>query len=211
MQSFPLLSAMAFFPLLGIPVILLLPQSKASYAKWLGLVFTLPSLALGVVLYGSYNRELAGVFDPASFQFIERVPWIKTFNIEYFVGIDGLSVMMVLLTVLLCTLCMVASFSIKQSPKGYFSLFLLLETGMLGVFISLDFVLFYVFWEVMLLPMYFLIGVWGGQGVSTLQSNSFCTLSLAACLCLLPCWPSIPKPNPTPLISLGLSSLTFQV
>lgn len=162
MQSFPLLSVMAFFPLLGIPVILLVPQSKASYAKWLGLVFTLPSLALGVVLYGSYNREFAGVSDPASFQFIERLPWIKTFNIEYFVGIDGLSVTMVLLTVLLCTLCMLASFSIKQSPKGYFSLFLLLETGMLGVFISLDFVLFYVFWEVMLLPMYFLIGVWGG-------------------------------------------------
>jgi NADH-quinone oxidoreductase subunit M len=84
------------------------------------------------------------------------------FNIEYFVGLDGISITMVLLTALLCFLCMFASFGIEKGVKGYFALFLLLDTGMMGVFTALDFFLFFVFWEMMLLPMYFLIGIWGG-------------------------------------------------
>ncbi|MBU0518801.1 NADH-quinone oxidoreductase subunit M, partial [bacterium] len=98
----------------------------------------------------------------ASFQFVEHTSWIPAFNIEYFVGVDGLSFPMVLLTALLCFLCIPASFGIKSGVKGYMALFLLLETGMMGAFVSLDFFLFYVFWEIMLLPMYFLIGIWGG-------------------------------------------------
>ena len=77
-------------------------------------------------------------------------------------GIDGLSISMVLLTALLSFLCIFASFGIEKAVKGYFALFLLLDAGMMGVFCALDFFLFYVFWEVMLLPMYFLIGIWGG-------------------------------------------------
>jgi NADH-quinone oxidoreductase subunit M len=84
------------------------------------------------------------------------------FHIEYFVGIDGISVTMVLLTALLSFLCIPAAFGIEKGVKGYFALFLLLDAGMMGVFCALDFFLFYVFWEVMLLPMYFLIGIWGG-------------------------------------------------
>ena len=162
MDQIPVLSIMVFSPLLAIPFILILPKEREGWVKWIGLLATFVPLILGAYIFWSYNRGLEGVFDPSSFQFVERIPWIKTFNIEYFIGIDGLSVTMVLLTVLLCTICVLASFSIHNAKKGYFSLFLLLETGMLGVFCALDFVLFYVFWEVMLLPMYFLIGVWGG-------------------------------------------------
>src|SRR5207245_3710702 len=95
-------------------------------------------------------------------QFVQRFAWIPASHIDYFVGVDGLSITMLLLTGLLCFLCMFASFGIDKALKGYFALFLLLETGMIGTFVALDFFLFYIFWELMLLPMYFLIGVWGG-------------------------------------------------
>ncbi len=91
-----------------------------------------------------------------------KIPWIADWNINYQLGYDGISLPLVLLTSFICMLAMLASWSIKKQVKGYLILFLILETGMLGVFLALDFFLFYVFWEVMLLPMYFLIGVWGG-------------------------------------------------
>jgi NADH-quinone oxidoreductase subunit M len=91
-----------------------------------------------------------------------RLPWIPQFHIDYFLGVDGISMAMVLLTTLVMFLAMIASWGIEKYVKGYCALFLLLETGVLGTFVSLDFFLFYIFWEVMLLPMYFLIGVWGG-------------------------------------------------
>src|SRR5262249_5061469 len=104
------------------------------------------------------------------FQFVEKHAWISFGNsglIEYFLGVDGISVTMVLLTGVLSFLCILASFGFEhwhtaKGIKGYFALFLLLEAGMMGVFEALDFFLFYVFWEMMLLPMYFLIGIWGG-------------------------------------------------
>jgi NADH-quinone oxidoreductase subunit M len=150
-----LLSWMVFFPLIGAAVILCLPGKRHDLIRIVATAATIPGLVLALVLWRG--------FDPAAgIQFVERAPWIATYNIEYFVGVDGLSITMVLLTALLSTLCMIASFGITKAVKGYFALFLLLETGMLGTFVSLDFFLFYVFWEVMLLPMYFLIGIWGG-------------------------------------------------
>ena len=89
-------------------------------------------------------------------------PWIQQFNIEYYVGVDGISMALILLTTLISFLAMIASWNIGRYVKGYCALFLLLESGMLGTFLALDFFLFYIFWEIMLLPMYFLIGVWGG-------------------------------------------------
>ena len=91
-----------------------------------------------------------------------KIPWIANWNINYQLGYDGISLPLVLLTSFISMLAMLASWSVKKQVKGYLILFLILETGMLGVFLALDFFLFYVFWEVMLLPMYFLIGVWGG-------------------------------------------------
>ena len=99
---------------------------------------------------------------PLSDNWIGRQPWIQRFNIDYFLGADGISLPLVLLTTILCFLSMIASWKIDKFVRGYCILFLVLETGMLGTFLALDFFLFYIFWEVMLLPMYFLIGVWGG-------------------------------------------------
>ncbi|MCZ6689726.1 MAG: NADH-quinone oxidoreductase subunit M [Planctomycetota bacterium] len=93
---------------------------------------------------------------------VEYYRWIPTFGIHYFMGIDGLSLPLVALTALLGVICLVYSWNIEKATKGYFALFLLLETGLIGVFCALDFFLFYVFWEIVLLPMYFLIGIWGG-------------------------------------------------
>src|SRR5207244_11313149 len=93
---------------------------------------------------------------------IARRPWIEPFNIDYYLGVDGISLPLVLLTTGLSVLALIASWNIERFVKGYLMLFLLLETGMVGTFLALDFFLFYIFWEVMLLPMYFLIGVWGG-------------------------------------------------
>jgi NADH-quinone oxidoreductase subunit M len=112
-------------------------------------------------------RRWAG--DPAAgYDYVSRYPWIARFNIDYFLGMDGISLALVLLTTFLSFLAMIASFHIKRYEsaerfvRGYCMLFLVLETGMIGTFVALDFFLFYIFWEVMLLPMYFLIGVWGG-------------------------------------------------
>ena len=91
-----------------------------------------------------------------------RLPWISKFNIDYYIGVDGISMALILLTTVLFFLSMIASWGIEKHVKGYCALFLLLETGVIGTFLALDLFLFYIFWEVMLLPMYFLIGVWGG-------------------------------------------------
>ncbi len=151
-----ILTLMTFIPLLGALVVLCLPDSKPNLIRYAATAFTLPSLLMGFWLFQNFDRTQAG------FQFVERTPWISSYNIEYFVGVDGISITMVLLTALLGPICMIASYGIEKAVKGYFALFLLLDAAMFGVFISLDFFLFYIFWELMLLPMYFLIGIWGG-------------------------------------------------
>ncbi len=150
------LSWMTFSPLAGMVVVLLLPSARHNLIRWVSALATLPPLLLGVWLYGHFDRANPG------FQFVEKAPWIPTYNIQYFIGVDGISISMVLLTALLTFLCIFASWGIDKGVKGYFALFLMLDTGMMGVFVALDFFLFYIFWEVMLLPMYFLIGIWGG-------------------------------------------------
>ena len=154
---FPYLSFMTFFPLVGAVIIPFLPKGKDEWVKRIALIATIPPLIAAIRLFFLFDRSSTAL------QFVEGpYPWIKTFHIEYFMGIDGLSISMILLTALICAICVIASWGIDKSVKGYFSLFLLLDAGMMGVFCALDFFLFYVFWEVMLLPMYFLIGIWGG-------------------------------------------------
>src|SRR5689334_8496726 len=149
------LTYMTFIPVAGAAIVLALPNN-AKLIRWVSAAATLPPLLMAVWLFKNFDRAKAG------FQFIEDYTWIPSYNISYTMGVDGLSISMVLLTALLSFLCIFASFGIEKAVKGYFALFLLLDTGMVGVFIALDFFLFYVFWEVMLLPMYFLIGIWGG-------------------------------------------------
>ncbi|TKJ42574.1 oxidoreductase [candidate division LCP-89 bacterium B3_LCP] len=156
------LTLITFLPAVGAAVIGLLPAKNHNLIRYTALVTTLIVLIIAGALYPQFSRTGFGINEEASFQFVEHANWIPAFNIEYFVGVDGLSFPMVLLTALLSFLCIPASFGIKKGVKGYFAMFLLLETGMMGTFVALDFFLFYVFWEIMLLPMYFLIGIWGG-------------------------------------------------
>jgi len=149
-----LLSLITFIPLIGMAVLLVLKGDNL--IKIAAAIFAGLPLALSIRLIRLYNPGTAEL------QFIERHSWIPSFNIEFFMGVDGLGLTMVVLTTLLAFICIFASWGINRAVKGYFALFLLLETGMVGVFCALDFILFYFFWEVMLLPMYFLIGVWGG-------------------------------------------------
>ena len=150
------LTWMIFLPLLGAVVVLCMPRNATTAIKTVAAGFTVPPLAMAIWLYEHFDRTTAGM------QFVTKVPWVPSFNIEYFIGVDGISITMVLLTALLSFICLVASWGIEKAVKAYFALFLVLDAAMVGVFCSLDFFLFFVFWEVMLLPMYFLIGIWGG-------------------------------------------------
>src|SRR5256886_575452 len=150
------LSLMVFIPVAGMAIILCMPSRAHAAIRWMGVAASTPPLLLAVWLLAHFDPQTTAP------QFVQRFAWIPAYNINYFVGVDGISITMVLLTALLCFLCMFASFGIDKALKGYFALFLLLETGMIGTFVALDFFLFFVFWELMLLPMYFLIGVWGG-------------------------------------------------
>ncbi|MDR5693899.1 MAG: NADH-quinone oxidoreductase subunit M [Armatimonadota bacterium] len=151
-----MLSAIVFIPLIGAILVLLVPGRNDRLMKQISLAASLVTFLLSIAVWVQYDREAAGM------QFVERVTWIPSLGIEYHMGIDGLSLPLVVLTALLSLLSIVYSWRIDLRPKEYFFLFLLLETGMLGVFVSLDFFLFYVFWEITLVPMYFLIGIWGG-------------------------------------------------
>jgi NADH-quinone oxidoreductase subunit M len=170
MIGFPILSLITFLPVLGMILILFIPKEQPKTVKYLSLAITGLQVVLAVVLLANYNYNLAGVYEEKSFQFIEKfrwinitgISWLGTVKIDYFLGIDGLSMPMVLLTAIISFIACISSWTITKAVKGYFALFLLLDTGMMGVFVALDFFLFYIFWEVMLLPMYFLIGIWGG-------------------------------------------------
>ncbi|MGE5435926.1 MAG: complex I subunit 4 family protein [Syntrophothermus sp.] len=170
-MNFPYLSLLTFLPIIGMVLILFLPKTQSVVVKSITLVVTGLQVILAGFMLSSYNYALGGINDPNSFQFIEKFRWIEisnfswlgTIKIDYFLGIDGLSVPMVLLTSIITFIATLASWKIDKQVKGYFALFLLLDTGMMGVFVALDFFLFYIFWELMLLPMYFLIGIWGGK------------------------------------------------
>lgn len=170
MQQVPLLSLITFLPVIGMILILFLPKNNEKVIKYLTLAVTGIQVLLGIVIWRFYDYSLGGIYNQASFQFVEKfrwieissVSWLGTIKIDYFMGIDGISAPLILLTAVITFIATLASWNIKTSVKGYFALFLLLDTGMMGVFVALDFFLFYIFWEIMLLPMYFLIGIWGG-------------------------------------------------
>jgi len=148
-----------FLPLLGIPLIFVLPKDKG---KWITLGVTIVDFLVAIPLFTQFNKAIPGITNPGQMQFVEKLDWIPSLGVQYYVGIDGLSVTMLLLTLLIGVLATLASWNISKAERGYFSMFLLLQTAMLGVFVALDLILFFLFWEVMLFPMYFLIGVWGG-------------------------------------------------
>ncbi len=151
-----LLSLIVFLPLAGSLACLWVPKSNANAFKAIATAVTGLDLLLGLILFVKFNPSVPGI------QFLEHHAWIPQVGVHYMFGTDGISFPMVLLTLLLSFLACIASYGVSERQKEYFFLYLLLETGMLGTFLALDLIFFYVFWEVVLVPMYFLIGIWGG-------------------------------------------------
>jgi NADH-quinone oxidoreductase subunit M len=152
-----LLSWILFTPALAAVVILFFPKEKVNFHRWFAFVASLVPLALSIWLWVAFNPNAEG------FQFQEQARWFTAVHSTYHLGVDGIALAMVLLTTLLTSAALLASFSIEERVKTYMVLFLLMETGMLGVFMALDLVFFYVFWEVSLIPMFFLISQWGSE------------------------------------------------
>jgi NADH-quinone oxidoreductase subunit M len=163
-QYFIWLSTVVFLPAVGAFCLAFAPNDKPELIKLVSLFITVAVFVVTLIIPSGVLGPESAHFDKgvAAMQDAFTVDWIPSFNIYYLMGMDGISFTLVVLTSFLSMLAMWASWPIQKHVKAYCILYLLLETGMLGVFLALDFFLFYVFWEVMLLPMYFLIGVWGG-------------------------------------------------
>jgi NADH-quinone oxidoreductase subunit M len=152
------LTVVTFLPLLGAVVLAFLRNERTTAIRWVALAFSLIVFLLIAGIYVQFSPQRAGM------QFEELVPWITLPPVNYHLGVDGLSALLILLTGFLTPLSVLVSWkSITKRPKEFFLFLLALETGMIGVFVSLDLLLFFVFWEVMLIPMYFLIGIWGHE------------------------------------------------
>jgi len=153
------LTLILWLPVAGAFVLLFIPRQRVETIRLVALVTAVADLAASVWAGVLFDVAHAGVL-----QLEERVPWIPSIGVTYHLAVDGLSLPLVLLTTLLTVLCVIYSWRVDRRPKEYMILFLLLETGLVGVFLALDFFLFYVFWELSLVPMYFIIGIWGGPG-----------------------------------------------
>lgn len=153
----PILSWLIFIPLIGAAAIGFLPNDRKDLARATSLITTIVTFALSLVLFKQFNGETF------KFQFVEKIPWVEKFGISYHLGVDGISIWLVLLTTFLMVVSVWFSTYVNQKVKAYMSLLLLLESAMLGVFLSLDLILFFVFFEATLVPMYFLIHIWGGE------------------------------------------------
>jgi NADH-quinone oxidoreductase subunit M len=155
----PLLTLSWSLPLAGAVLLLLIGNAdgrRDGLFRWLALGISLAAFALTLGIWASFDAT------SAEFQFVERVPWIPTFGIDYYIGIDGISLLLVVLTGFLTPIALLSSWESVEKNVKEFSIFILaLEAAMIGVFVSLDLFLFYVFWDAMLIPMYFLIGIWG--------------------------------------------------
>ena len=154
-MSFNYLTAIIFLPVAGAILIAFIPGLSARVIKRLAAIFTFFPLALSIFLFFNFDKAAGG------FQFVEKVEWITALNAHYHLGVDGLSLPLVILTAFLGFLVVLISWKINLRPREYFAWLLLLETSILGVFCSLDLLLFFLFWEIEVIPMYFLISIWG--------------------------------------------------
>jgi len=153
----PILSVVTFLPLLGAALVLLTPATRAGMVRWIAFGVSALTFLVSIPLFTMFDSSRSGM------QFVERVEWIPSLGISYFLGVDGISVLLILMTTFLSAIAILSSFrAIDTRVKAYYATLLALETGMIGVFAALDLVLFYIFWEAVLIPMYLIIGVWGG-------------------------------------------------
>jgi NADH-quinone oxidoreductase subunit M len=152
-----LLSIILFTPLAGLIVLLFIPGNQKNLIRWWANLTALAGFLVSLPLVFWFDKSKGG------FQFVERAQWIPSLGVQYLIGVDGISMLMVMLTTIMGMVAIFSSWTaIDERVKEYYAMFLLQQAGMIGVFISLDFLLFYVFWELVLVPMYFIIGVWGG-------------------------------------------------
>ncbi len=156
--GFPILTLITFLPLVGAILLLFLGREQLKALRNLAFLSSLATFVVSLWVPAWYDKGTPAL------QFVERAGWIPSIGVQYFLGLDGISLWLVLLTTFLSPIAVLCSYeSIKYRAKEYYVALLVLETGMLGVFVALDFFLFYIFWEVMLVPMYFLIGIWGSD------------------------------------------------
>ncbi|HUO32670.1 MAG TPA: NADH-quinone oxidoreductase subunit M [Bryobacteraceae bacterium] len=152
-----ILSLVLFTPFVGLLVLLFIPSNQKTLIRIWANIAALAGFLISLVLVFRFDKDASG------FQFVERSSWIPSLGVQYLVGIDGISLLLIMLTTVIGVIAVLSSWNaIQERVKEYYCMFLLLQVGMLGVFMSLDFFLFYVFWELVLVPMYFIIGIWGG-------------------------------------------------
>nr|MDQ3044742.1 NADH-quinone oxidoreductase subunit M [Chloroflexota bacterium] len=157
MNGFPLLSTIAYLPLLGALVIFFLPRVSRETSRLVALLAAVASFVASLVMLFAFERN-------AEFQFTERREWLPGLGVSYFLGVDGIAVLLIALTTLLSLIAVIWSWdTVATRTREYYIALLLLETGMLGVFMALDLFIFYIFWELMLIPMALLIGIWGSS------------------------------------------------
>lgn len=158
MKTNMILTYLLLTPLIGSIIVLLFKESQERLIRWFGIAVSIITFLISIIIYFQFDGK------NGDFQFVHQILWIKSLNIYYNVGIDGISLLLILLTTLLTPLTLLSTWkSINKKVRMFTFCMLFLETGMIGVFASLDLFLFYIFWEAMLIPMYFIIGVWGGE------------------------------------------------
>jgi NADH-quinone oxidoreductase subunit M len=152
-----LLSLVIWLPIAGGALLLGLGERRAELSRWVALAVSVLTFIVSIPLFTQFDRSTAAM------QFVERIPWIEQFNVEYYLGVDGISMPLILLTTFITVLVVIAGWQVVERRQNqYFAAFLIMEGIMNGVFASLDAMLFYVFWEAMLIPMFIIIGIWGG-------------------------------------------------
>ena len=207
-EGFPLLSVLVFLPLFGALVAMFVPSEQA--ARLWALAITSATALLSIPLYTGFNPATA------KFQFAEHHPWIPLWNINYTLGIDGISLLLILLTTFIMPFCILASWRyIATRVKAFMVCLMVMECAMIGVFAALDFVLFYILWEAMLIPMYLIIGIWGGPR-KVYASIKFFIYTLAGSVMLLVAiialyLSSAPHTFSIPALMGGNYSSTFQI
>ncbi|MGO9093455.1 MAG: NADH-quinone oxidoreductase subunit M [bacterium] len=176
----PILSLLIFFPILGAAVLLFIDKENKTAIRWVALLFAFVEFIFSLPLFFAFDPKTAAM------QFVEDYWWVQSYGISYKLGIDGISLLLVLLTTFLTILCILCSWTaITFRVKEFMISFLFLETGMIGALVALDLILFYVFWEVMLIPMYLLIGVWGDPKRRIYAAVKFFLFTMAGSVLML--------------------------
>jgi NADH-quinone oxidoreductase subunit M len=179
-MQLPILSILIFFPLVGIGILLILNRKHHKGLKVATLAISVAEFLFSLPLWFNFNSQTAAM------QFVERREWLPAYGVSYYVGVDGFSLLLIMLTTFLTPLCVLATWDdIQHRVKEFMVCLLALMSGMIGVFVSLDLFLFYVFWEVMLIPMYLLIGVWGNPARRVYAAIKFFLFTMFGSLLML--------------------------